>query len=277
LNGMFAFALWDARRQRLLLGRDRLGIKPLYLWNDGRRLIFASEAKAILALPGMNAELDPAALSAYLMLGYVPAPQSIFRGIRKLAPATVLSAERGKVDQRRYWQVAAEVDRAPTEGEWVGYVGSSYPTALDLAMGQGRNALYLASQGWKVTGIDISDEGIRVAREEAGRRKLSVETINADIDTYDFGIGRWDLVTMIYATDNTKWIEKAKLALRQGGLFVLEYYAAPPGESDSGFEPGQLAKLFADGFEILRDEIVEDEPDWAMDRASLVHFVARKR
>jgi asparagine synthase (glutamine-hydrolysing) len=134
LNGMFAFALWDARRQRLLLGRDRLGIKPLYLWNDGRRLIFASEAKAILALPGMNAELDPAALSAYLMLGYVPAPQSIFRGIRKLAPATVLSAERGKVDQRRYWQVAAEVDRAPTEDEWVDRVRARLEESVRMQM-----------------------------------------------------------------------------------------------------------------------------------------------
>jgi asparagine synthase (glutamine-hydrolysing) len=131
---MFAFALWDARRQRLLLGRDRLGIKPLYLWNDGRRLIFASEAKAILALPGMNAELDPAALSAYLMLGYVPAPQSIFRGIRKLAPATVLSAERGKVDQRRYWQVAAEVDRAPTEDEWVDRVRARLEESVRMQM-----------------------------------------------------------------------------------------------------------------------------------------------
>jgi asparagine synthase (glutamine-hydrolysing) len=99
-----------------------LGIKPLYLCNDGRRLVFASEAKAILALPGMHAELDPAALSSYLELGYVPAPQSIFRGIRKLPPATLLSAERGKIGQRRYWQVPAEVDRAPSEGEWVARV-----------------------------------------------------------------------------------------------------------------------------------------------------------
>ena len=59
LNGMFGFALWDSRRSRLLVGRDRLGIKPIYVWNDGKRLIFASEAKAILAVPDVKAELDP--------------------------------------------------------------------------------------------------------------------------------------------------------------------------------------------------------------------------
>ena len=111
LNGMFAFALWDSRRKRLLLGRDRLGIKPLYLWQDGRRLIFASEAKAILAVPGVGRDLDPAALQSYLALGYVPAPQSIFRGIRKLPPATLLTANDGRVDERRYWRVPPSVDR----------------------------------------------------------------------------------------------------------------------------------------------------------------------
>ena len=134
LNGMFAFALWDARRQRLLLGRDRLGSKPLYVWNDGRRLIFASEAKAILALPGIDAELDTAALSSYLELGYVPAPQSIFRGIRKLAPATVLSAERGRVDERRYWSVPAKVDRGPNEAEWVARVRSRLEESVRMQM-----------------------------------------------------------------------------------------------------------------------------------------------
>ena len=80
LNGMYGFALWDARRRRLLLGRDRLGIKPLYVYQDARRFAFASEAKALLALPGVSARLNHDALYPYLNLGYVPAPQSLFRG-----------------------------------------------------------------------------------------------------------------------------------------------------------------------------------------------------
>ena len=149
-------------------------------------------------------------------------------------------------------------------------------TALDIAMGQGRNALHLAAQGWKVTGVDISDEGLRMAREEAAKRKLALEAVNANIDEYDFGKNRWDLVTMIYATNTVAWIEKIKPSLRPGGLFVVEYFANE-GSITDGFSAGQLAKLFAAGFEILRDEVVEDVPDWAMDRAKLVRFVARKR
>jgi asparagine synthase (glutamine-hydrolysing) len=118
LNGMFGFALWDGNRRRLVLGRDRLGIKPLYVANNGKRLAFASEAKALLELPGIDRELDPAAVSSYLQLGYVPAPQSMFRGIRKLPPATLLVVENGTVEQRRYWRMPHEVDRRVSEGEW---------------------------------------------------------------------------------------------------------------------------------------------------------------
>ena len=156
--------------------------------------------------------------------------------------------------------------------------GKKPGTALDVAMGQGRNALHLAAAGWKVTGIDFSDEGLRIAREEAARRKLPLEAINVNIDEYDFGKDRWDLVTMIYATEKVAWIEKIKPALRPGGLFVVEYFAQDPDDpGDGGFAPGQLAKLFASGFEILRDEVVEDAPDWALDHARLVRFVAKKR
>jgi asparagine synthase (glutamine-hydrolysing) len=118
LGGMFAFALWDARHNRLLLGRDRLGIKPIYYYEDGRRLIFASEAKAILAVPGVPREIDPAALHQYLSLGYVPAPLSIFRGIRKLPVASFMVIEGGEVRVRRYWDLPA-VDDSRTEAQWI--------------------------------------------------------------------------------------------------------------------------------------------------------------
>jgi asparagine synthase (glutamine-hydrolysing) len=119
LNGMFGFALWDGDRRRLLVGRDRLGIKPLYMVNDGQRLAFASEAKALLELPGLNRDLDPAAVASYLQLGYVPAPQCMFSGIRKVPPATLLIVEDGRIEQRRYWRVPSEVDRSLSEREWI--------------------------------------------------------------------------------------------------------------------------------------------------------------
>ncbi|HUJ59585.1 MAG TPA: methyltransferase domain-containing protein [Kofleriaceae bacterium] len=151
--------------------------------------------------------------------------------------------------------------------------------ALDVAMGQGRNALYLASQGWLVTGVDFSAEGIRIAREHAAKAGLALDAEYADLASYDFGTDKWDLVTMIYAGDDVSWIERIKPSLRPGGLFVVEYFHDndTPGKTDGSFARGELAKLFGDGFEIVRDEVVDAVPDWAKDRASLVRFVARKK
>jgi len=134
VNGMFAFALWDARRRRLLIGRDRLGIKPLYVWNDGKRLVFASEAKAILGVPGIPTELDRDALASYLTLGYVPAPQSIFRGIRKLPPATLLVVENGQARERRYWQLPSQVDDSVDEATWIARVRHRLEESVRLQM-----------------------------------------------------------------------------------------------------------------------------------------------
>jgi asparagine synthase (glutamine-hydrolysing) len=118
LDGMYGFALWDARRRRLLLGRDRLGIKPIYYLDDGVKLVFASEAKAILATPGVQAEIDPVGLHEYLALGYTPAPHSMLRGIKKLPPASLLVCEKGQCTVRRYWQLPTEVDDSLSEDEW---------------------------------------------------------------------------------------------------------------------------------------------------------------
>jgi asparagine synthase (glutamine-hydrolysing) len=122
LDGMFGFALWDSRRRRLLVGRDRLGIKPIYYRVDDARLIFASELKAILRAPGVEAELDPEALDHYLALGYTPAPYSILRGIRKLPIGTMMVAEGGKVRFETYWRPESEVDESLSEEDWAARV-----------------------------------------------------------------------------------------------------------------------------------------------------------
>jgi asparagine synthase (glutamine-hydrolysing) len=101
--GMYAFAIWDVRRRRLFLARDRLGKKPLYYGQYAGRLTFASELKALLADPEIPAEVDPDALALYLRYGYVPAPYSIFRCVRKLPPAHYALWESGRLTVRRYW------------------------------------------------------------------------------------------------------------------------------------------------------------------------------
>ena len=143
--------------------------------------------------------------------------------------------------------------------------------ALVLAMGQGRNALHLASKGWKVTGVDLSDVGVAEAREAARQRKLELDAVLADIDSYDFGAERWELITMIYAGGDPDWIARAKKALAPGGLFVLEHFAG----GVIGFDKGEPAASFA-GWEIVKHEVVEDIPDWGRTKAKLVRFVARK-
>jgi asparagine synthase (glutamine-hydrolysing) len=105
LDGMFGFALWDKRARRLLIGRDALGIKPLYLYRTPKLLAFASEAKSLFALPGFAARLDPAAARDFLSLGYVPAPRAIFAGVEKLAPGTMLVAADGRQELRTFWSL----------------------------------------------------------------------------------------------------------------------------------------------------------------------------
>ena len=134
LNGMFAFALWDARRRRLLIGRDRLGVKPLYVVQDSRRIAFSTEAKALLALPGMRAELNTAAVPGYLHLGYVAAPHCIFKGMRKLPPATLLSVEAGQVREWRYWRLPQKIDNAVSESQWTERVREQIAESVRMQM-----------------------------------------------------------------------------------------------------------------------------------------------
>lgn len=121
LRGMFAFAVWDRPRRRLLLARDRLGIKPLYVYRDADKLLFGSEPKAILAYtPPVSVEVCPEALEDYLAFGMVPGPRSIFAGIEKLQPGHTLqvSTDPWRLASRRYWQLRLEPDERPTADQW---------------------------------------------------------------------------------------------------------------------------------------------------------------
>ena len=106
LRGMFALAIWDAPRKTLVLGRDRLGQKPLVYRHDGERLIFASELKALLSLDETEIprRLDPLALDRYLTYGYIPHPDTILEGIHKLPPAHLAIWRDGNLQLQRYWE-----------------------------------------------------------------------------------------------------------------------------------------------------------------------------
>jgi asparagine synthase (glutamine-hydrolysing) len=114
LNGMFAFAIWDARRQQLFVARDRLGKKPLYYTfaAPGLRFCFGSELKALCAIPGFATRIHAPAVADFLALSYVPDPQTIFRDIYKLPPAHSLLVTREGKHLRRYWQPQFQRDRA---------------------------------------------------------------------------------------------------------------------------------------------------------------------
>ena len=112
LRGMFAIALWDRRERRLVLARDRMGVKPLYYAEGPSGLAFASEVKSLIAGGLVEPELDPLGAELFLAHGFVPGPRTLFRGVHKLAPATVAVWQDGKVTEETYWN---PFDAAPLD------------------------------------------------------------------------------------------------------------------------------------------------------------------
>jgi asparagine synthase (glutamine-hydrolysing) len=118
LRGMFAIALWDSRERKLLLARDRVGKKPLYYAADGRRIVFGSELKALLPAGGVSREVDPEALSDYFSFGYVPAPKTIYRSVRKLLPGHYLVVNATNIREVCFWDFGFGNVENRSEEEW---------------------------------------------------------------------------------------------------------------------------------------------------------------
>jgi asparagine synthase (glutamine-hydrolysing) len=134
LNGMFALALWDAKRQQLVLARDRLGKKPLVYRHEPGRLLFASELKSLLEVPGVPREIDPQALDEYLTYQYVPHPHTILRGIAKLPPGHVAVYREGRLDVRPFWQPDFNLEEARPAAEYAKELRTLLTSAVELRL-----------------------------------------------------------------------------------------------------------------------------------------------
>jgi asparagine synthase (glutamine-hydrolysing) len=132
LRGMFAFAIWDAKRKSLFIARDRLGIKPLYYRLTVNNLLFGSEIKVLMAYPGVSAEFDRAALPEYLAFGYLSGEETFYNGVRKLMPGHWLEIDgQGDLHVEQYWDLPLTTDNAPRDER---YYVESYRELLEGAV-----------------------------------------------------------------------------------------------------------------------------------------------
>jgi asparagine synthase (glutamine-hydrolysing) len=197
LRGMFALALWDGREQRLLLARDRFGIKPLYYRLAGKTLSFASELKAMLEQPGFSRAIDPQAVAAYLAFNSIPAPLTIFAEARKLPAGTLLAWRDGSAEQTRYARpapVAAEQVRRRPERELAGELRETLRDSIRAHLVADVPVGVLLSGGVDSAGITAL---------AAGEQGEAVKTFSVGFEEASFDeLDRARLVAARYGTDH---------------------------------------------------------------------------
>jgi SAM-dependent methyltransferase len=150
--------------------------------------------------------------------------------------------------------------------------------ALDVGMGQGRNAVYLASLGWKVTGIDPAAGALAMARQQALKQKVKITSVLESAEEFDWGRDCWDLIALIYFPACSH-IAKIRQSIKPGGLVVIEGFGKPPGSvgSKGWYAPGELRKLFEKDFDIRVYEEQQGIADWGQRRDWLVRLVASRK
>ncbi|HEU0118903.1 MAG TPA: methyltransferase domain-containing protein [Bryobacteraceae bacterium] len=147
--------------------------------------------------------------------------------------------------------------------------------ALDVAMGQGRNSLYLAGRGWQVTGFDVSHVGIEQAQKAAARQGLSIRTQVTSDEEFDFGNGQWDLIAILYPIEKRS-VYRVRQALKSGGLVVVECSHKEAANAPFEYDTNELLKIF-EGFRIIKYEDSPAEHEWARKKLRLVRLIAQKQ
>jgi asparagine synthase (glutamine-hydrolysing) len=181
LNGMFAIAVWDARRRQLFLARDRMGEKPLYYAITDGGLVFGSELRAVLAHPGVGHEIDPAGVARYLTYDCVPDPDSMIRGVAKLPPGHTLSVSDGALTIQRYWDMSFHPDPLPDEHTWRREIRRRLDEAVRLRLGSDVPLGCFLSGG-----IDSTAVATTAAKLRSGLRTFSVGYADSRYDERRF-------------------------------------------------------------------------------------------
>lgn len=159
--------------------------------------------------------------------------------------------------------------------------GRSPGRALDAGMGQGRNSVYLALKGWDVTGFDISDGGLAVARKNAEKAGVKLTAIQKSERDFDYGESQWDLMLFSYVpfpVADEQYVDRLYRAMRPGGLIVIESFASNTdsvGRRPVDIDPAVLRRAFH-RFRITRLDDVVDKPDWSDEKTRMVRMVAEK-
>lgn len=210
LRGMFAFALWDTKSERLILSRDRVGIKPLYYYLKDGVLIFASELKALLQSPQIKKEINFRALHDYLTYMCVPAPDTIFQDIYKLEPGYMIICEHGKVEIKRYWDVCSQIDIS----------GGLFKD--EAAISEKMYALILES----IKSHLISDVPLGVflsgGLDSSSIVAITSEILNRPVKTFSIG----------YEDDYYNELDNARLVAKRYGTDHHEYIVGPTSIKD---------------------------------------------
>jgi asparagine synthase (glutamine-hydrolysing) len=223
LNGMFAIAIWDSRRNRLVLGRDRLGKKPLYYTIQGDRLLFASELKAFAEVPGWKPEIDPAAIDEFLTYQYIPHPRTIWKGVHKLEPGHYAVFQNGKLTVERYWNLDPSLEHVIPQAQAIERLRELLSDSVALRL-QSDVPLGAFLSG----GIDSS---LVVA--------LAQRLRNSPIRTFTIGFPEKDFDESIYAAEVAKFVgtEHTRFEVSPDGVQIIDklvwHYDEPFGDSSA--------------------------------------------